>query len=136
MRRRTTTLFSSADMCAFSSPTRVLLQRVDTMSMMPPGGVGRIDRKLIHRSAWKGNSPKFAALAHSSWSSLGRASRLPQQQHTHHNLPQRDYRGKDDRGDPGKPDGFSRVGLYQADQHRADTSDHNHPPQPSGVLTA
>jgi hypothetical protein len=30
------------------------------MSMMPPGGVGRIDRKLIHRSAWKKNSQKFA----------------------------------------------------------------------------
>jgi hypothetical protein len=27
---------------------------------MPPGGVGRIDRKRIHRSAWKKCSPKFA----------------------------------------------------------------------------
>jgi hypothetical protein len=25
---------------------------------MPPGGVGRIDRKLIHPSAWKKNSAK------------------------------------------------------------------------------
>jgi hypothetical protein len=30
------------------------------MSMMPPGGVGRIDHKLIHRSAWKRNSANFA----------------------------------------------------------------------------
>jgi hypothetical protein len=28
------------------------------MSMMPPGGIRRIDQKLIHRSAWKGNSRK------------------------------------------------------------------------------
>jgi hypothetical protein len=28
--------------------------------MMPPGGVRRIDRRLIHRSAWKGYSRKFA----------------------------------------------------------------------------
>ena len=27
--------------------------------MMPPGGVGRIDRKLIHRSTWNRNSRKF-----------------------------------------------------------------------------
>jgi hypothetical protein len=27
--------------------------------MMPPGGVRRIDRKLIHRSAWNRNSRKF-----------------------------------------------------------------------------
>src|SRR5215216_6610807 len=30
------------------------------MSMMPPGGVGRIARKLIHRSAWNRNSANFA----------------------------------------------------------------------------
>src|SRR5215211_494812 len=29
------------------------------MGMMPPGWVKRIDRKLIHPSAWKGNSRKF-----------------------------------------------------------------------------
>jgi hypothetical protein len=29
-------------------------QRVDTMSMMPPGGVRRIDRNLIHPSDEKG----------------------------------------------------------------------------------
>src|ERR687890_1701962 len=28
-------------------------------SMMPPGGVRRIDRKLIHWSAWNRNSPKL-----------------------------------------------------------------------------
>jgi hypothetical protein len=27
--------------------------------MMPPGGVRRIDRKLIYSSAWKNNSPKL-----------------------------------------------------------------------------
>src|SRR5215213_3512099 len=37
-----------------------LLQRVDTTSMMPPGGVMRSNRRLIHRSAWKGYSRKFA----------------------------------------------------------------------------
>jgi len=30
------------------------------MSMMPLGGVRRIDRKPIHRSAWNRYSPKFA----------------------------------------------------------------------------
>jgi len=28
------------------------------MSMMPPGGITYIGRRLIHRSAWKGNSRK------------------------------------------------------------------------------
>ena len=32
----------------------------DTMSMMPPRGVWRIERKLIHLSAEKGNSRKSA----------------------------------------------------------------------------
>src|SRR5215216_7528000 len=61
--------------------------------------------------------------------------RLAPHQHAHPDHPQRDYRGKDDRGDPGEPDGFSRVGLYQAYQHRADTGDHYHPPQPYRVLS-
>src|SRR5918994_3926597 len=32
---------------------------VDTMSMMPPAVVRRINRRLIHRSAWNTNSRKF-----------------------------------------------------------------------------
>ena len=39
--------------------------------MMPPGGVRRIDRRLIHRSAWKGNSPKFALTEFSEVASRG-----------------------------------------------------------------
>jgi hypothetical protein len=35
--------------------------RVDTMSMMPLGGVRRIDRKSIHRSAWNTNSRKVTS---------------------------------------------------------------------------
>src|SRR5215218_4783526 len=35
--------------------------------MMPPGEVGRIDQKIIHRSAWKRNSRKFVSrILHSS----------------------------------------------------------------------
>jgi hypothetical protein len=62
-------MFSSADDTTASSflPTHVFL-RVDTMSMMPPGGVGRIDRKLIHRSAWKGNSAKYVPQQRRFWS--------------------------------------------------------------------
>jgi hypothetical protein len=45
-------MFSSADIEGLLLlPTRVLFQRVDTMSMMPPGGLWRIDQWLIHRSA-------------------------------------------------------------------------------------
>jgi hypothetical protein len=36
-----------------------LLSGWATTSMMPPGEVGRIDQKIIHRSAWKGCSAKF-----------------------------------------------------------------------------
>src|SRR5919112_2536128 len=34
-------------------PTRILIQRVDTMSKMPPRGFRRIERWLIHQTAWK-----------------------------------------------------------------------------------
>jgi hypothetical protein len=37
----------------------VSLSRVYTMSMMPPGGIRYIGWRLIHPSAWKGNSKKF-----------------------------------------------------------------------------
>jgi hypothetical protein len=47
-------MFSSTDTEVPSSmPTPTFLYRVDTMSMMPPGGIRRIDQKLIHPSAWK-----------------------------------------------------------------------------------
>jgi hypothetical protein len=36
-----------------------LLSGWATTSMMPPGEVGRIDQKIIHRSAWKRKSRKF-----------------------------------------------------------------------------
>src|ERR687898_95746 len=35
-------------------------ERLATTSMMPPGGVRRIDRRLIHPSAWNKNSANFA----------------------------------------------------------------------------
>src|SRR5687768_17311555 len=34
-----------------SLPTHIFLHRVDTMTMMPPEGVRRIDQRLIHPSA-------------------------------------------------------------------------------------
>src|SRR5215208_214209 len=53
-------LFSSIDTGVYSSslPTR-FLYRADTMSMMPPDGVRRIDGRLIRQSAWKVHSRNF-----------------------------------------------------------------------------
>src|SRR5215204_1583122 len=44
----------------FSSMPTYVPYQVDTMSMMPLGGVRRIDRKPIHPSAWNSNSRNFA----------------------------------------------------------------------------
>src|SRR3712207_6890621 len=59
-----TTLFRSSDDTAASSlPTHVFLQRVGSAtSMMPPGGFQRIDRKLIHQTAWKVQDRKSTRL--------------------------------------------------------------------------
>src|SRR5687768_9229982 len=62
-KRRTMTLFSSAsdDTAASSSPGQLAYfsNGLATTAMMPPGGVWRIVRRLIHRSAWKVDSPKY-----------------------------------------------------------------------------
>src|SRR5215207_1207837 len=65
-KRRTRVLFCSASedtvASSFLSFCQVafLLSASATTSMMPPGEVGRIDRKLIHRSAWNKDSAQFA----------------------------------------------------------------------------
>src|SRR5918995_6212114 len=64
-KRRTKVLLCSASddtvassFLSFCQVAFLLLSGWATTSMMPPGEVGRIDQKLIHRSAWKGNSRK------------------------------------------------------------------------------
>jgi pimeloyl-ACP methyl ester carboxylesterase len=41
---------------------RSSFERSPTTSIMPPGGVKRIARRLIHRSAWKVNSANFGGI--------------------------------------------------------------------------
>ena len=63
-KRRTVALFSSAsdDTVASSSPGQPMFfsNGLATTSMMRPGGVWRIARRLIHRSAWKKHSANGA----------------------------------------------------------------------------
>src|SRR5215212_4510491 len=62
-KRRASALFSSSDdTAAFSSLLLAdipFLYRVDTISMMPAGGIRHIGWRLIQRSAWNRNSPKL-----------------------------------------------------------------------------
>jgi hypothetical protein len=65
MKRRANVMFSCADIQVSPLATLRFHQRVGNMSMMPSGGVWRIDRRLIHRSAWKVNSANFRFTAFS-----------------------------------------------------------------------
>src|ERR687897_413625 len=80
-KRRTKVLLCSASddtvASSFLSFCQVafLLSGWATTSMMPPEGVGRIDQKIIHRSAWKVNSQKsICRMPHSParWPSYAR----------------------------------------------------------------
>ena len=127
--------------CSHTSPVKRLNSSIRAALRLPHPRCARSggsEGEGLRRgsSASETAQPLPYAVTDDLWHSSTRGSRLPQQKHAHPCHPQRDYRGKDDGGDPGKPDGFSRVRLYQADRHRADAGTHNYPPQSSGVRSA